>query len=185
LIAHYSDFYHLLHDRISGLIDVDSTKIAVCDVMVPIVTKTQIVKADATTPLHNVKTFAQIGQLPNMFAMCVYYRESLSSLSPPAVLARLHKINYVQPSKIQSQAIPLLLRIKYSHSLLFFLECCSHKGNHDNMILQSQVFVFISDSLNTQAGTGKTAAFAISILSRVDPSQKKVQVQILLSSSQN
>ena len=63
-------------------------------------------------------------------------------------------MGFNRPSKIQEKALPLLLADPPS-----------------NLIAQSQ------------SGTGKTAAFVLAMLSRVDPTKKHPQVGISLSHS--
>lgn len=64
----------------------------------------------------------------------------------PEILKGLYKLNFRAPSKIQEKALPLLM------------------GNPPvNMIGQSQ------------SGTGKTAAFSLNILSRLDMSSEEMQ----------
>ena len=63
-------------------------------------------------------------------------------------------MGFNRPSKIQEKALPLLLADPPS-----------------NLIAQSQ------------SGTGKTAAFVLAMLSRVDPAKKHPQVGISLSLS--
>jgi len=69
---------------------------------------------------------------------------------PPSLLKGIYSLGYNQPSKIQETALPLLL------------------GNPPhNLIAQSQ------------SGTGKTAAFVIAMLSKIDPALKHPQALIL------
>ncbi|KAL7753189.1 RNA helicase required for poly(A+) mRNA export [Sorochytrium milnesiophthora] len=68
----------------------------------------------------------------------------------PELLRGLYAMNYTKPSKIQERALPLLLREPYQ-----------------NLIAQSQ------------SGTGKTAAFTLTMLSRVDPNIKAPQALCL------
>jgi len=63
------------------------------------------------------------------------------------LLKGLYAMKFVKPSKVQERALPLLLA-----------------SPPQNMIAQSQ------------SGTGKTAAFTLTMLSRVDPSLAAVQV---------
>eukprot|EP00051_Salpingoeca_urceolata_P028197 m.485570 g.485570 ORF g.485570 m.485570 type:complete len:540 (-) comp23873_c0_seq1:49-1668(-) len=69
---------------------------------------------------------------------------------PPGVLQAIHELEFTKPSKIQESAIPLLL-----------------KNPQENLIFQSQ------------AGTGKTAAFVITILSRVVPAEQNPQAIVV------
>lgn len=64
-----------------------------------------------------------------------------------ALLKGLYAMKFVKPSKVQERALPLLL-----------------SNPPQNMIAQSQ------------SGTGKTAAFSLTMLSRVDPDVNAVQV---------
>lgn len=64
-----------------------------------------------------------------------------------ALLKGLYAMKFVKPSKVQERALPLLL-----------------SNPPQNMIAQSQ------------SGTGKTAAFSLTMLSRVDPDLDAVQV---------
>lgn len=79
---------------------------------------------------------------------------------PPAVMRGIKDLGYVRPSKIQEAAIPLLLKNPVASK-------ANPLGKPENMIFQSQ------------AGTGKTAAYAITILSRVDPSLHEPQALIV------
>lgn len=72
--------------------------------------------------------------------------ESLGIASP--VLKAVQQLGYEQPSPIQAQSIPILL-----------------KG--ENLLGVAQT------------GTGKTAAFALPLLSRIDSGQKKPQILVL------
>eukprot|EP00052_Salpingoeca_macrocollata_P014287 m.111940 g.111940 ORF g.111940 m.111940 type:complete len:573 (+) comp19258_c0_seq1:148-1866(+) len=69
---------------------------------------------------------------------------------PEPVLKGIRDLGYIKPSRIQEKSLPLLLR-----------------NPKQNMIFQSQ------------AGTGKTAAFAITILSRIDFSRAVPQALIV------
>ena len=66
---------------------------------------------------------------------------------PPALFKGLYAIGFNRPSKIQERALPLLLA-----------------DPPQNFIAQSQ------------SGTGKTAAFVLAMLSRVDPTKAHPQV---------
>lgn len=70
-----------------------------------------------------------------------------------AILKGIYSMNFKKPSKIQEKALPLLLR-----------------NPPQNMIAQSQ------------SGTGKTAAFVLTILSRIDLSKKQPQALCLAPS---
>jgi ATP-dependent RNA helicase DDX19/DBP5 len=70
--------------------------------------------------------------------------------SAPEILKGIYAMNFKKPSKIQEKALPLLLRNPPS-----------------NLIAQSQ------------SGTGKTAAFVLTILTRIDRS-KPTQPQALI-----
>lgn len=65
------------------------------------------------------------------------------------LLKGLYAMKFVKPSKVQERALPLLLA-----------------NPPQNMIAQSQ------------SGTGKTAAFSLTMLSRVDPTLDAVQVSV-------
>ncbi|HNB57814.1 MAG TPA: DEAD/DEAH box helicase, partial [bacterium] len=67
----------------------------------------------------------------------------------PEVQKAIEEMGFVTPSEIQSKAIPLLL---------------SHHGD------------FVGQA---QTGTGKTAAFGIPLIEKIDPSAKTVQAIIL------
>lgn len=69
---------------------------------------------------------------------------------PPEILKGVYAMNFQKPSKIQASALPLLMKPPFQ-----------------NFIGQSQ------------SGTGKTAAFVLSVLSRIDPSKQSVQAIIL------
>jgi ATP-dependent RNA helicase DDX19/DBP5 len=70
-----------------------------------------------------------------------------------SILKGIYSMNFKKPSKIQEKALPLLLR-----------------NPPQNMIAQSQ------------SGTGKTAAFVLTILSRIDLSKKQPQALCLAPS---
>lgn len=84
-------------------------------------------QADPNLPLYSVKLFEELGLLPEL-------------------LKGLYAMGFLKPSKIQENALPLLIR-----------------NPPTNFIGQSQ------------SGTGKTAAFSLNMLSRVDPSINQVQ----------
>ena len=67
-----------------------------------------------------------------------------------SLLKGLYALKYNKPSKIQERALPLLLKTPV-----------------ENMIGQSQ------------SGTGETAAFTLTMLSRVDPTLNKIQALCL------
>ncbi len=69
--------------------------------------------------------------------------------SRPELLKGVYGLGFNRPSKIQEKALPLLLA-----------------DPPENVIAQSQ------------SGTGKTAAFVLSMLSRVNPSLKHPQASI-------
>jgi len=71
----------------------------------------------------------------------------LNGFSDANLLKGLYAMKFVKPSKVQERALPLLLA-----------------SPPQNMIAQSQ------------SGTGKTAAFSLTMLSRVDPELSAVQV---------
>lgn len=73
--------------------------------------------------------------------------------SPQEILNGLYSLNFRTPSKIQERALPLLLQ-----------------NPPTNMIGQSQ------------SGTGKTAAFVLNMLARVDLSVKSCQALVLAPS---
>lgn len=68
-------------------------------------------------------------------------------VSDADLLKGLYAMKFVKPSKVQERALPLLLH-----------------NPPQNMIAQSQ------------SGTGKTAAFSLTMLSRVDPNLEQTQV---------
>ncbi|RKF81082.1 ATP-dependent RNA helicase dbp5 [Golovinomyces cichoracearum] len=72
----------------------------------------------------------------------------------PEILKGLYAMNFKKPSRIQEKALPILL-----------------KDPPTNMIAQSQ------------SGTGKTAAFLINVLSRVDYTQPKKPQALILAPS--
>jgi ATP-dependent RNA helicase DDX19/DBP5 len=72
---------------------------------------------------------------------------------PDEALKGIYHMNFRKPSKIQERALPLLL-----------------KNPANNLIAQSQ------------SGTGKTAAFVLNILARVDLSQKTAQALVIAPS---
>lgn len=74
-------------------------------------------------------------------------------LSSEQILKGIYSMNFKKPSKIQEKALPLLLSDPPS-----------------NMIAQSQ------------SGTGKTAAFVLTILSRVDFTKKQPQALVIAPS---
>lgn len=71
----------------------------------------------------------------------------------PDILKGIYQMNFRKPSKIQERALPLLLR-----------------NPPTNLIGQSQ------------SGTGKTAAFTLNMLTRVDPSSRSPQALVLAPS---
>lgn len=76
-------------------------------------------------------------------------------------------MGFTKPSKIQERALPLLLANPYAFSICTTREQFSeHIIRPTNMIGQSQ------------SGTGKTAAFVLTMLSRVDYSINKTQVRM-------
>lgn len=87
---------------------------------------------------------------------------SLPNITPiPAeVLRGISDLGYTRPSKIQESALPLLLKNPAKSAT-------NRLGKAENLIFQSQ------------AGTGKTCAFAVNILSRVDPSQNVPQALVV------
>ncbi|KAI3607390.1 atp-dependent rna helicase dbp5 [Moniliophthora roreri] len=91
-------------------------------------------QADASSPLHSVKSFEQLG-----------LHEDL--------LKGIYAMGFSKPSKIQERALPLLL-----------------SDPPTNMIGQSQ------------SGTGKTAAFVLTMLSRIDYTKNKTQALCLAPS---
>ncbi|XBW36649.1 hypothetical protein QEN19_002220 [Hanseniaspora menglaensis] len=83
----------------------------------------------------------------------LYSAQSFEDLNlKPELLKGLYAMKFLKPSKVQEKALPLLL-----------------KNPPTNMIAQSQ------------SGTGKTAAFALAMLSRVDESLEGVPQCICLS----
>lgn len=85
------------------------------------------IQADPNSPLYSVKSFEELGLVPEL-------------------LKGLYAMKFQKPSKIQERALPLLL-----------------SNPPRNMIAQSQ------------SGTGKTAAFSLAMLTRVDPSNEVTQ----------
>ncbi|KAI2639989.1 P-loop containing nucleoside triphosphate hydrolase protein [Xylaria nigripes] len=73
---------------------------------------------------------------------------------PPAVLSGLSALKFEKPSKVQEKALPLML-----------------SDPPRNMIAQSQ------------SGTGKTAAFVVTVLSRVDFTKSNIPQALLLAPS--
>jgi ATP-dependent RNA helicase DDX19/DBP5 len=72
-----------------------------------------------------------------------YLRLLTSSCSPKDIIHALYRVNYKAPSHVQATVLPLLMQ-------------------HTNINLVCQ----------SQTGTGKTAAFVIAMLARVDVTQK-------------
>jgi ATP-dependent RNA helicase DDX19/DBP5 len=72
----------------------------------------------------------------------------------PSIVEGLLALNFKKPSKIQEKALPLMLRDPPQH-----------------MIAQSQ------------SGTGKTAAFVVTVLSRVDLEQSSIPQALILAPS--
>lgn len=93
--------------------------------------KLDIQQRDPNSPLFSAKTFEEL------------------NLSPE-ILKGLRAMRYMNPSKIQETALPLLLRTP-----------------PENMIAQSQ------------SGTGKTAAFSLTVLSRININIREPQALIL------
>lgn len=80
-------------------------------------------------------------------------RELLLTIhSNPSILKGIYNMNFRKPSKIQEKALPLLL-----------------SNPPQNMIAQSQ------------SGTGKTAAFVLTILSRLDMSKPTTPQALILA----
>lgn len=90
-------------------------------------------------------------------------------LSSQELLKGIYDMGFSKPSKIQERALPLLLSNPYV--LLTPCSCTllKYADSPTNMIGQSQ------------SGTGKTAAFVLTMLSRIDFSINKPQVPSLLS----
>lgn len=82
----------------------------------------------------------------------------------PDLLKGLYAMGFDRPSKIQEKALPLLLSDPSVLCLTEITIFYSHKIRPTNMIGQSQ------------SGTGKTAAFVLTMLSRVDYNLQKPQV---------
>lgn len=99
--------------------------------------KIKVQQADPNSPLYSVKTFEDLAHLPDTLPI------------PDVVMNGIKDMGYVQPSRIQEKALPLLLQ-KKATSLIF----------------------------QAQAGTGKTAAFTITLLSRIDFNLKEPQAII-------
>ncbi|EDO15648.1 hypothetical protein Kpol_473p7 [Vanderwaltozyma polyspora DSM 70294] len=91
-------------------------------------------QADPNSPLYSVKSFEELGLVPEL-------------------LKGLYAMKFQKPSKIQERALPLLL-----------------SNPPRNMIAQSQ------------SGTGKTAAFSLTMLTRVDPTKDVTQAICLAPS---
>ncbi|KAM0682827.1 RNA helicase required for poly(A+) mRNA export [Mitosporidium daphniae] len=84
----------------------------------------------------------------------LYSASSFEELGLPAELLKgIYAMNYNRPSKVQEKALPILLRTK------------------GNLIAQSQ------------SGTGKTAAFALTMLEQINPSLEGVTQALCLSPS--
>ncbi|EDQ91816.1 uncharacterized protein MONBRDRAFT_14272 [Monosiga brevicollis MX1] len=98
-----------------------------------------IQRSDKSSPLYSALTFEDVGKQPDTLPI----REQ--------VLINCYAKGFKQPSKIQSAALPILLRNS------------PELGRPENLIFQSQ------------AGTGKTAAFSLNLLTRCDPSIKLPQ----------
>ena len=79
-------------------------------------------------------------------------------------------MGFTKPSKIQERALPLLLNNPYAFFDPHISVYCSPSRSPQNMIGQSQ------------SGTGKTAAFVLTMLSRVDFSLNKPQALCLAPS---
>ena len=77
----------------------------------------------------------------------------LTHRSSPNLLQGIRSLNFSKPSKVQEKALPLLLA-----------------NPPTNMIAQSQ------------SGTGKTAAFTLNMLSRIDVSNRRPQALVLAPS---
>ena len=85
----------------------------------------EIIHNDPTSPLHSVKSFEELNLKPEL-------------------LQGIHGMGFRYPSRIQENALPILLS----------------ENPRRNLIAQSQ------------SGTGKTAAFVLTMLMRVDPDKK-------------
>lgn len=87
--------------------------------------------------------------------------------SHPNLLKGIYKMGYQKPSKIQEKALPLLLQnpsVPLNDAFPDFPPRLTRIYRARNMIGQSQ------------SGTGKTAAFALTMLSRIDMDLKAPQV---------
>jgi hypothetical protein len=121
----------------------------------------QIIQANPLSPLHSATSFEELAKAaPDHIPVPATVLKALfEDLHYTSVRRGVQFIFYLilfnffyttlcsQPSRIQEAALPLLLREPF-----------------ENMVFQSQ------------AGTGKTAAFALDILSRCDPTQPYPQV---------
>eukprot|EP00045_Choanoeca_perplexa_P003424 m.31095 g.31095 ORF g.31095 m.31095 type:complete len:514 (-) comp12032_c0_seq1:48-1589(-) len=98
-----------------------------------------IQRSDKSSPMYSASEFEDVGKQPDTLAI------------PDSVLKACAEKGFKRPSKIQSSALPILLRNS------------PQLGRPENLIFQSQ------------AGTGKTAAFTINMLARCDVSAKHPQ----------
>jgi ATP-dependent RNA helicase DDX19/DBP5 len=121
---------------------------------------------DPNSPLYSVKTFEELGlyvsspSTPDQVLNDLRRHQDL--------LKGIYAMGFSKPSKIQERALPLLLQnpcvsphqVVQTPSLIMPLV-----GSPQNMIGQSQ------------SGTGKTAAFVLTMLSRIDFTKNKTQVR--------
>lgn len=115
------------------------------------VTDTADVKKNGKSTFHETITDQVIVHLADRTAAVMLAASTFEELNMPAdVLKGVYAQGFLKPSKIQARAIPLLLSQPYR-----------------NFIGQSQ------------SGTGKSAAFVLSILARVDLSLKTAQAIVL------
>ena len=106
----------------------------------------EVQRKDPNSPLYSVKTFEELRLWVTQYIVLSCWLHILSC-SRPELLKGVYGMGFNSPSKIQERALPMLMA-----------------SPPTNFIAQSQ------------SGTGKTAAFVLAMLSRVDTSKRHPQV---------
>lgn len=112
----------------------------------------------------------------SMVHQCVLKRCSCAAHHRhPDLLKGVYKMGFQKPSKIQERALPLLLQNPSVHWRCSAPHCVSGPD--------LEVFLYSPRNMigQSQSGTGKTAAFALTMLSRVDLEIKQPQVSTACS----
>ncbi|KAG2197484.1 hypothetical protein INT47_003092 [Mucor saturninus] len=114
--------------------------------VVPVVLSKVNYKEEKEAPIYERSFHVKLFGADNQEAPVVHAFDQIKGMHPD-ILKSLYSMRFIKPSNIQSQAIPLILAEPFR-----------------NLIAQSQ------------SGTGKTAAFAIASLLRIDPNLNHTQV---------